>query len=288
MGVSGWSRQHASWNIDLEALILLTAALKDADPRLRDESTDWCIRYARFVSAARLRTLLRLSDDVSRQAFDEYAATVRSHAQVNWPATGPARPYQSTGRSRLQDLSRPALFGVRQRALFGTGARAEIVRILALAPDRSFLTAEIADDAAFTKRAIEHELESLVLAGVIQRTTLHGRRHVQVAQPDVLLPFVGSRPQWSPSWPPLVRVLVGGLRLLARAEPLPPIVRAVEARKLLSDMRSDIERAGLPMPSDSTVGTAVWDEFEVWLLHCSSELAAGDPATLAAASALRA
>src|SRR5262245_61784017 len=54
LGVSGWTRHHADWNVDVEALIILTAALEDADPRLRDESTDWCIRYARFVSSARL------------------------------------------------------------------------------------------------------------------------------------------------------------------------------------------------------------------------------------------
>src|SRR4051812_34911544 len=86
LGVSGWTRRHADWNVDLESLIILTAALKDADPRLRDESTDWCIQYGRFVSAARLRTLERLCDSASRLAFEEYAATVRAHAHVNWPA----------------------------------------------------------------------------------------------------------------------------------------------------------------------------------------------------------
>jgi hypothetical protein len=45
-------------------------------------------------------------------------------------------------------------------------------------------------------------------------------------------------------------------------------------------MRSDIERAGLPMPRDSTVGTAIWDECENWLHRSSSMLAAGDPAAL--------
>jgi hypothetical protein len=284
LGVSGWSRRHDAWCIDLEPLILLTAALEDADPRLRDESTDWCIRYARFVSAARLRTLLRLVDEHTRRAFDEYAATVRSHAQVNWPANGPGRQYRPTGRSRLEDLSRPALFGVRQRALFGTGARAEVVRILATAPDRSFSTAEIADAAAFTKRAIEQELDSLVLAGAIHRTKLHGRHYARVAEPDVLLPFVGGRPQWTPTWPPLMRVLLGGLHVLTRVEPLPPIVRAVEARKYLADASLDIERAGLPRPSLDTVGVAIWGECESWLLQCGTILAAGDPAVLSAQS----
>jgi hypothetical protein len=43
VGVSGVFRRHGAWNIDLGPFIL-TAALADVDPRLRDESTDWCIR----------------------------------------------------------------------------------------------------------------------------------------------------------------------------------------------------------------------------------------------------
>jgi hypothetical protein len=284
LGVSGWSRHHADWNVDIEALIILTAALGDADPRLRDESIDWCIRYARFVSSARLRTLLRMSDEPTRRAFDEYAATVREHTAVNWPAAGPGRPYRPTGRSQLDTLDRPSCFSLRQRALFGTGARAEIVRLLASKPDQRLSTAELADAAGFTTRAVEQELDSLVQAGLVRRTALHRRRTVQIADPDVLLPFVGSRPRWLPAWPPIVRVLLGGLHLLIRVESLPEIVKAVEARKLLTEIGPDIERADLAAPGRGAVGVVVWKEIEAWLLHISAALAAGDASVLRAGS----
>lgn len=45
--------REASIAISPEPLILFTAGLGDADPRLRDEATDWCVRYGRYVSAAR-------------------------------------------------------------------------------------------------------------------------------------------------------------------------------------------------------------------------------------------
>jgi hypothetical protein len=280
LGVSAWSRHHAAWYVDLEPLILLTAALSDSDPRLRDEATDWCIRYARFVSATRLRTLLRLSDDRARRAFHEYAATVAAHTRVNWPSEGAPRPYQPTGRSRLDSLERPSLFGLRVRTIFGTGGRAEIVRILASAPDRAYAASEIAEEAAFTTRAIEQELDSLIMGGVVRRVSAHGRRRIQVARPETLLPFVGDRPTWSPRWAPLVRVLLAGYRLMMSGESLPPIVRAVEARKYQREAEADVESAGLTKPGDSTTGAEIWDEVVGWLQWVTSTLAAGDPRVL--------
>jgi hypothetical protein len=276
-GVSGVFRRHAHWYIDLECLIVLTTALADIDPRLRDESTDWCIRYARFVAAVRLRTLLKRVDAETEAAFGEYAATVRAHTRINWPGSGSPRPYQPTGRSRLHSLDSPALFGVRQRALFGTGARAEIIRLFAALPAHAYTAAELAEEAAFTKRAVEQELDSLRLAGIVTWTVRHGRRRFQIARRDEVLAFVGKRPRWIPRWVPLVRVLLGGLRLVRRAESLPIIVRAVEADKYLREMRSDIELAGLVAPEAVTRGTAAWDVVERWLRGTMSALAAGDP-----------
>jgi len=277
LGVSGVFRHHSDWNVDLEPLIILTAALADVDPRLRDESTDWCIRYARLVAAARLKTLLSLGDSETRSAFGEYSATVRAHVRVNWPGEDRPRPYEPTGRSRLDSLGRAALFGLRQRALFGTGARAEIIRVLASNPDRAFSAAELADDAAFTKRAVEHEIESLRLAGLVTWTALHGRRQFKVARRDELLAFVGSRPSWTPRWAPLIRVLLGGYRLLARVDSMPPVVRDVEARKYLRAMRANIEQADLTTPPASNVGILLWDEVVDWLQRVTLALARGNP-----------
>src|SRR3712207_4673357 len=97
--ISGRTRLHASSAIDPEPLILFTAGLGDPDPRLRDESTDWCIRYDRYISAARLRKLLRRCRPKARVAFGEYAATVNAHGRHAWPGATEPRPYHPTGRS---------------------------------------------------------------------------------------------------------------------------------------------------------------------------------------------
>jgi hypothetical protein len=279
--VAGVFRHHTTWNIDPEPLIILTAALQDVDPRLRDESTDWCIRYARLIAAVRLKTLIGRADPETVTAFGEYAATVRAHVRVNWPGSGAARPYHPTGRSRLESLDRPALFGLRLRALFGTGARAEIIRVLVSNPTHTFSAAELADEAAFTKRAVEQELESLRLAGLVVWAVLHGRRRYRIARPEILLELAGSRPQRLPRWAPLVRVLLGGLRLVRRVEASAPIVRAVESRKFLREMRSDIDQADLIHPEPVTEPVGHWDELQRWLGRVTSALATGDPSMFA-------
>ena len=151
-------------------------------------------------------------------------------------------------------------------------------------PDHSFTAAELADDVAFTKRAVEQELEGLQLAGVVAWTVLHGRRRFQVARRDDLLAFVGSRPRWVPRWIPLIRVLLGGLHLVIRLESSPPIVRSVESDKYLRESRADIMRAGLAPPDTSAVGIDRWRLFEAWLRSVTSALAAGDPGVFARTS----
>ncbi len=100
MGVSGWQRNHTSHAIDPERLILFTAFLGDADPRLRDEATDWCIAYGRYVSAARLRNLLSTQTPEVRATLAGLAATVNAHANLRWPSHRPARHKPVPTRAR--------------------------------------------------------------------------------------------------------------------------------------------------------------------------------------------
>src|SRR5436309_4578476 len=127
LGVSGWRRHHTSHAIDPELLLIFTAWLGDADPRLRDESTDWCIRYGRYVAGARFKNFLSDEPDDVRRSFGTYAATVGAHSQLRWPYATKPRRYQPTKRSKIENFRSPSLISLRLRGLFGTTARAEIV-----------------------------------------------------------------------------------------------------------------------------------------------------------------
>src|SRR5438105_10743511 len=76
LGVSSWTRRHQQWAIDPEPLILFTAYVSESDRRLRDEAVDWCIRYGSYVSATRLRNLLKAAPPNQQLAFEMFAATV--------------------------------------------------------------------------------------------------------------------------------------------------------------------------------------------------------------------
>lgn len=280
LGVSGWGRRHADWEVDPEALIVFTAALGNGDPRLRDESLDWCIQNHRYVSAVRLRNLLRGEPPRVRAAFGPYAATVRAHARVNWPTTDAPWPYDRTGKSRLSDLTRPSLTTLRHRALFGTSARAEIIRAFSASPHQALTAATLAEGAHYTKRNVEQELHSLRLAGLLAGTTIRGQLYYRLARAEALLAFTGARPDHSPRWDRVFRVLLDGLSLRTQADRLDPRVRAVEASKLVRGLEPDLFRAGL-MPPAHVADPGAWDAFDTWIRATASRLASGDASVLA-------
>lgn len=111
LGVSGWTRSHPDFAIDPEILILLTAWLHDLDPRLRDETTDWCIRYGKYVSAARLKNLLGTCRWSQGPRWAEFAATVNANSPWRWPTedTQP-RDFTPSEKSRIEDFTRPSLY----------------------------------------------------------------------------------------------------------------------------------------------------------------------------------
>lgn len=168
LGVSGWQRRHTTVAIDPEPLVLLTATLGDADRRLQDEATDWCIRYGRYLTVTRLRHLLAASPEGTRAAFGVFAATVNANAPLHWPEATEPRKYQCRGRSTISDFRPTALVALRLRALLGVSARAEIVRLLLAQPGAALSAGELAPGAGYTKRNVAEALEGLRMAGVLQ------------------------------------------------------------------------------------------------------------------------
>lgn len=165
--MSGWSSTHGDWAIDPEPLILFTAWLGDADPRLRDEATDWCIRNWRQISKARLKNLLRNQPADVRRSAGEFAATVNEHACISWPESTAPRRFAATDRSTRPALDRPAMAWLRLRAMFGVGARAEILRCF-LSHDGGWMSvAGLSMATAFTKRNVAEECDALERAGVL-------------------------------------------------------------------------------------------------------------------------
>lgn len=274
LGVSGWQRSHTSHAIDPELLILFTAFLGDADPRLRDESTDWCITYGRYISTARLKNLLARETPAIQSSFGETAATINAASGLRWPGATEPRPFQRTRRSAVVDFRRPSLVALRLRALLGVGARAEIVRAFVADPSARLTAADLASDAGYTKRNIAEALEALRMAGLLEAVRLRNLLVYRLTAAEWLMSLPGSMPSRFPTWRAIFRILERALEAARRAETLGPRVKTVEAADVFHELEADLRLVGVPPPADKR-GRDPWTEFEQRALELSKAWASG-------------
>jgi hypothetical protein len=242
---------------------LYTANVGDLDPRLRDEATDWCIRNWRFVSRVRLRNLLKDESTESKNDFGEFAATVKEHAGVKWPGATQARSYRVTGRSTLPPLSQPSLIWLRLRAMFGLGARTEILRHF-LSHDGGYSIATLATSTGYAKRNVAEECDTLERAGVLAVKQVANRFYYYCAKPNELAAFVGDQPGVLPPWTPLLRVVESLVRLEQASQASPDRVMTVTARKVLDEIHDDLGTLGVSGPPEPRRGTSLWPLMRPW------------------------
>jgi len=253
--------------VDLEALICFTPLLGSEDPRLRDEAFDWCVQHSkRLVSITRLRHLRSALSEPAREAFDEFAASVNATAKLKtaWPTdrTGPVS--KTSGKSRLPDITQPALLQLRLRALFGVTARAEVLlQFLRPAmtqetlPNMS-LSVSALSDIGYSKPALTDVLADLTNAGMLEKWRRGNRDHYALARVEPLLGLLGGPlPATAPNW--TLRFHIAAVLLARESETLgkKDVVRAVALSKDFERLHEDLERANVKPPTafdSSSVG----------------------------------
>jgi len=265
LGVSSTvPRRHSDDVIDPEPLIAFTATHSDLDARLRDESIDWILRYGTYVSKARLKNVLADWGLLDVPQFLEYAATVNEHSTMAWPA-GRAKPlpFRSRARSLLEDLTRPALLSLRMRAVFGVGARSELLRAFLCRPHPAMTAADLAAETRYTKRNVLNELEPLRFAGLVQSFRAVNSDRYSLAKREQLLALVGPLPARTTRWAQTFRVLHAFLELARRSAKRSDLQNAVDAVRLLEEGHELFAAAELhPPPLGS--GAAAWPVFLAW------------------------
>jgi DNA-binding transcriptional ArsR family regulator len=273
LGVRGVARRDRWGPIDPEALLVLTAGLAEDDPRLRDESLDWCVKYHRYLSRSRLRNVLRRLPDGSRTAYGRYAATLSASGVRGWSAEAEPWPFEPTSKSELTDLSRPALARLRLRAIFGVSARAEILYVLAWQTSGWESSAGLAALAGYTKRNVDDELDSLERAGLVDATASGNRRLVRLRDRNGFEAFVGGVPGHFLDWVLIVGVLTDLRALLRKSEDADRRVQDVEASQLIDTLSRRPGIKTLP-PPPPTVGESAWRRLEQWGLRLAEQPAA--------------
>lgn len=258
LGVSGWTSTHADWAVDPEPLILFTAWLGDADPRLRDEATDWCVQNWRHISKARLKNLLREQPDDVAAAFGEFAGTVGAHAGMTWPGATRPRPYAVTGRSTLPHFGRPSLVWLRLRAMFGVGARAEILRCFLSHGGGAVSVAALAVATGYTKRNVGQECETLHRAGVLSVRAQGNRFYYSLARRAELKAFIGEMPAVLPDWTAILNITREVVALERRSNDAGQTTLPVHARKTLRLITDDLDELHIDALPENIEAVDLW------------------------------
>ena len=275
LGVSGWGRTHENWAIDPEPLIIFTSSIGSAEPRLRDEAMDWCIQNWRHISQARLGNVLRREPSLATDSWGTFAATVNARAGVHWPeATTERSHYRVTGRSTLRPLSEPSLVVLRMRAMFGVGARTEILRYFLFHPRSKTTASVLAQAAGYTKRNVAEACDLLVQAGLLTSRTVGNRFYYSLSDARTLAAFVGPIPELLPDWNALFRI-AGTLRRLGdQAGEHSVDALVVETHQAAQDLEQDLDALDIEGPQRLR-GARILDEWDRWSTALLSDIASG-------------
>jgi len=279
LGLSGWGHKHATWLVDPEPLIVFTAWLGDEDARLRDEATDWCVHFAPMISASRLSNLQEDASASTRERLGKIAEVVSTHSSVRWSLAGAPRGpspmrnaelgrFARTNRSRLESLSTAAQLSLRLRAIFGVGARAEIMRVLLEPPGTACSAADLADETAFKKRNVAAVLDMMQKGGVVESQKVRKELRFKLAHGSAWRELLGAVPEVWPRWHHILPLLVDAFDAVERVRPLAPKVQAVELHPIVEELSTRLAKANLkPLPHVVSAGA-----LEEWVGQITSGL----------------
>lgn len=266
-------RRHSDDFIDPEPLIAFTATHGDLDPRLRDESIDWVLRYGIYVSKARLKNVLDEWGLREDPPFREYAATVNANGGAGWPAAGAKPlPFRSRARSLLEDLGRPSLLSLRIRAIFGVGARAELIRAFLAQPRLAMTAADLSAETSYGKRNVLNELEPLRFAGVVKSFRAGNADRFSLAMVTEIGALVAPLPQRFTRWTATFAVLHVLLELARRSVKRSDLQNAVDAALLLKE-RKPLFAAAQIYPPPLPAGVSAWPTFLEWAVGHARSIA---------------
>ena len=266
LGVGATSPRHQWHAIDLEPLIVFTSGL-GSDTRLRARTIDWCITNARFTSALRLRHFAARATLRTRKAFGRYAATVKVHSALPWPAQGD--PYVMLPRDHQEatpDLRRPSLVQLRLRALVGVSARAEILKVLLAGGDGPQTASALAETSGYAKGGIAQALDMLTMAGLLNVEPSANRLVYRLANPQELGRLLRWLPVGYPDWQAVFRIVE---RLVEYAEAATgrAAQRLSPAAALFAAISCDLARLGVDAKVPTPVDAATLVNFEDWALE---------------------
>ncbi len=273
LGVQGHKRKHQNCLISLEDLIVLTAILAETDPRLRDESLDWCSQYHHFISVSRLKSLIKKYDFSVLEAFSKYSSTLNSVSRAQWPVFQKTTPLaiKLSHKSYLRSLDSPALFNMRARSLFGTGARADIVTFFLTHEDIPFSISDTME-IGYSKRNLAEILQELWLSGLLDRSLVRNEQRYRLSKREQLLKILGPLPKYNPQWRHIIEVMIPIRNCLQSFQDSSESTQVVEIRNLLASLHERLKTLKSTPPSFEGNIPQYMNSVSQWLLSLTSKM----------------
>lgn len=277
LGVAGVERRHQKFLINIEELILLTVTLADVDPRLRDESLDWCSQYHHFISTSRLKSIIKSFGNSLNAPFSIYSATLNSFSRAAWPIFQDSSPLhiKLSHKSCLRSLESPALLNIRVRSIFGTGARADLLTFF-LTHGKSDFSASDLIEIGYSKRNLAEILEELCLSKLFDKFLLRNQQRYRLIKNTQLLRVLGPIPDYTPSWRMIFEILLPLRDCINHIADSSDSTKVVEIRNLLIALQKQLKRLNLtPSPWNNNF-QAYLNSFNEWLIDIMHKLAGGN------------
>lgn len=276
LGVAGVKRHHQDCIVDVESLLILTAAIIAQDPRLRDESLDWCSKYHHFVSISRLKFLLKDFSDTLRSDFSIFSTTLNAHSIAKWPvyAECSAMKVKLSQKSILKSMNSPALLNLRARALFGNNARADLLTFFLMHIESDFSASDLVQ-IGYTKRNLSEVLDEFCVGNLCSKFSLRNQFRYRLEKNDILKNLLGPIPSKDPSWNMLISVLLTIRECLISTKDNTTTTQVVAIRNLLISQSNQLQRLHLTPPEWSNNFQEYYNAFSNWLIDLVKRLSKG-------------
>jgi hypothetical protein len=277
LGVAGVIRNHQQVLIMPEELILLTSVLSKSDPRLRDEALDWCTRNHQFISINRLRTLIKSLDKLTYLSYSTFAATFNSVTLGNWPllTSSSALKFIPSAKSQLPQFENPALLLFRLRALFGIGARADLILFFLMQRRGDDFSISDTTEIGYTKRNLADVLENFVRAGIFHVFLIQNQKRYSFVKRDQWIKILSPLPEFMPSWTLILKVILKLRTCIQYVENKSAGTKIVEIHKVLEEIEDPLRKLNLKPPPMQLNFSIYWNSFAQWVLGIAESLAAG-------------
>lgn len=277
LGVAGIERKHQNFLINIEELILLTVVLAEIDPRLRDESLDWCSQHHRLISTSRLKSIIKSFGNSLNAPFSIYSATLNSFSRAAWPIFQDSSPLpiRLSHKSCLRPLESPALLNIRVRSIFGTGARADLLTFF-LTHAKSDFSASDLIEIGYSKRNLAEILEELCLGKLFDKFLLRNQQRYRLIKSNQLLGVLGPLPEYTPSWRMIFEILLPLRDCINRFVNSSDSTKVIEIRNLLMTFQKQLKRLNQTPPPWHNNFQVYLSLFSEWLIDMMYKLSRGN------------